>query len=265
MMQSCGICFVYRDGPLGHQDETVYVAPDLLPDRDVVQTDLDDRWGPDPADWMTTFDYPLLHSGLIRSVIARIGDQAGLNAIYWRGGVYVYETTTRSRALIEHEIDGWRGTVRLHTKGGQGRELSERLAGWIAEENERMGLRPEVKGSTPTPTRSIEPRVSDPPVVFGLEPAKLPEYCVSYAWNEDTSEGIDREAIVNQLCAEAEQRGVRILRDKTDMQVGDRISAFMHHLARGQLIFVILSEKYLRSIYCMTELYEIWKNCRGQG
>jgi hypothetical protein len=69
--------------------------------------------------------------------------------------------------------------VRLHTKGGQGRELSERLAGWIAEENERMGLRPEVKGSTPMPTRSIEPRVSDPPVVFGLEPAKQPEYCVS--------------------------------------------------------------------------------------
>jgi internalin A len=48
------------------------------------------------------------------------------------------------------------------------------------------------------------------------------------------------------------------------MRVGDRISAFMRRLAEGQRMFVILSEKYLRSIYCMTELYEIWWNCRGR-
>jgi internalin A len=47
------------------------------------------------------------------------------------------------------------------------------------------------------------------------------------------------------------------------MQVTDRISAFMRRLTRGERIFVILSEKYLRSIYCMTELYQIWQNCRS--
>ena len=112
-------------------------------------TDLDDRWGAEPPGWETMYVYPLLHPGLMRGVIARIGNAAGLDAIYWRGGVYVYETTTRSRALIEESItpDSWRGTVRLATKGGQGGELMARLAGWIGEENERLGLRPEVTGS----------------------------------------------------------------------------------------------------------------------
>jgi internalin A len=260
MMRSCGICFVYHPAPGGIEDETIYIAPDLLPGRDAVQTELDDRWGPEEPAWSMTFDYVLLHSGLIRRVIARIGDQAHLDAIYWRGGVYVYETTTRSRALIEEEMNGWRGTVRLATKGGRGRELMDRLAARIGEENDRLGLRPQVKSSTPAALP--DPGPSEPPLAFGPEPATRPQYCVSYAWNDDSAP--DREAIVNQLCADAESRGIHILRDKTDMCIGDRISAFMHRLAEGQLVFVILSEKYLRSIYCMTELYEIWLNCKGK-
>ncbi len=242
----------------------------------------------------------------MRGVIARIGNEAGLDAIYWRGGVYVYETTTRSRALIEESItpDSWRGTVRLATKGGQGGELMARLAGWIVEENERLGLRPEVTGSavgnsypsplagrepapdviggrralrapgegpTPGPERVPAPHPGPlpasgergtPSLVFGADPATEPHYCVSYAWGD--SGNPDRAAIVDRLCAEAERRGLRILRDKNDMRAGDRISAFMHRLAEGRCVFVILSEKYLRSIYCMTELYEIWLNCKGK-
>jgi len=262
MMQSCGICFVYHDS-IKDADETIYVAPDLLPGREEVQTELDRWWRADPPDWTVTFDYAFLHLGLMRSVIARIGNRAGLDAIYWRCGVCAYETTTQSYVLIEQEMDGWRGTVRLQTKGGQARELLERLVGWMREENERMGLQPEVKWGVPVPERSIEPLVSASSMVFGQEPATRPEYCVSYAWNDNTPEGSEREAVVDRLCVEAEQRGICILRDRTDMRLGDRITAFMRRLARGKRIFVILSEKYLRSIYCMTELYQIWQNCRS--
>ncbi len=202
----------------------------------------------------------------MRGVIAHVGDHAGLDAIYWRGGVYVYETTTRSRALIEQEVppNGWQGTVQLHTKGSQGRDLLHRLAAWIEQENDRMGLRPEIKSSAPEVSRSSGTQSDEPPLVFGPEPSAQPVYCVSYAWNDDIPGGPDREAIVNRLCAQAEDCGIKILRDKTDMRLGDRISAFMHRLAQGDRVFVILSEKYLRSIYCMTELYEIWFNCRGK-
>jgi internalin A len=93
-----------------------------------------------------TFEYPLLHPGLMREVITRIGDEAGVNALYWRGGVCVYEATTRSRALIEQDMSagsgGWQGRIRLQTQGVQAEVLLNRLARWIEEAQARIGLRP---------------------------------------------------------------------------------------------------------------------------
>nr|WP_294525452.1 toll/interleukin-1 receptor domain-containing protein [uncultured Rhodopila sp.] len=82
---------------------------------------------------------------------------------------------------------------------------------------------------------------------------------VSYAWGDDTPEGVDREKVVNQLCIAVAARGTRILRDKEELAPGDRISAFMQQIGIGDRIFVILSEKCLRSPYCMYELNEIWR------
>ena len=39
----------------------------------------------------------------------------------------------------------------------------------------------------------------------------------------------------------------------------------MRELVRCEKVFVILSEKYLRSVPCMTELYEIWQQCRSEA
>src|SRR4051812_17663740 len=62
---------------------------------------LDEKWPADQPTEEVTYSYDFLHSGLIREVVARIGGEAGINALYWRGGVCFYETGTRSRALIE--------------------------------------------------------------------------------------------------------------------------------------------------------------------
>jgi internalin A len=83
---------------------------------------------------------------------------------------------------------------------------------------------------------------------------------VSYAWN-DAAGGPDREADVDRFCAAADARGIHALRDRADMKIGDRISAFMRRLAQSERVVVFLSEKYLRSVYCMTELYEVWRRC----
>ena len=57
----------------------------------------------------------------MRAIIARIGREAGLAADYWREGVYVFETGTRSRALIEEEkTGGWQGQIRIRTQRGAG-------------------------------------------------------------------------------------------------------------------------------------------------
>jgi hypothetical protein len=89
-----------------------------------------------------------------------------------------------------------------------------------------------------------------------------PKCYVSYAWGDDSPEGRERDDVVDQLCAEAKTRGIRIIRDKTAMTYGDRISEFMAQLGRGDRVFIILSDKYLKSLYCMSELFDVWRNCK---
>jgi TIR domain len=92
--------------------------------------------------------------------------------------------------------------------------------------------------------------------------SEKPEYFVSYAWGDSTPEGLAYEAIVDKLCASAEQRGISILRDRKSLGLGQRISSFMLRLGEADRVFVVLSDKYLKSPYCMYELSEVWRNCR---
>jgi internalin A len=92
--------------------------------------------------------------------------------------------------------------------------------------------------------------------------SKKPEYFVSYAWGDTTPEGLTCEAVVDRLCASAERRGIVILRDKNLLGLGKRISAFMQRLGEGDRVFIVLSDKYLKSSFCMYELSEVWRNCR---
>ena len=46
------------------------------------------------------------------------------------------------------------------------------------------------------------------------------------------------------------------------MSYGDRISKFMKEIGKGDRIFIVLSDKYLRSTYCMSELLDAWINCK---
>jgi internalin A len=54
---------------------------------------------------------------------------------------------------------------------------------------------------------------------------------------------------------------VNVRRDRTEMGPGDLISEFMDRLAEGDFILAVISDKYLRSEYCMYELFRIYRNC----
>ena len=180
----------------------------------------------------------------MRGIISNIGSQAGLAADYWRGGIYVYEVGTKSKALIEQEMeDGWRGRIRLQTQGGQAAGLLARLVELVQHEQQRLGIVPASvsglpRGETAGPLRAgkqfgggaldiagalsttLAPVTlsgtgvmqaaaeTSPPLTFAQEPAPQPEYLVSYAWKDCTPDGREREAIVDQLCAAAEQKGI---------------------------------------------------------
>jgi internalin A len=90
---------------------------------------------------------------------------------------------------------------------------------------------------------------------------------VSYAWGNispnASEEDRQREEVVERLCRTLDKENWKVNRDKDELY-GDQISSFMKTLGEARLVIVVLSEKYLRSSYCMTELYSIYQNARQE-
>jgi Leucine-rich repeat (LRR) protein len=88
----------------------------------------------------------------------------------------------------------------------------------------------------------------------------LRQIFVSYAWGDISpnacEEDRQRQEVVERLCRKLEQERWNLTRDKGALDYGDQISAFMKTLGQARLVIVVLSEQYLRSPYCLTELYQ---------
>ena len=295
-MLQCGICFTLRRGQ--EDIDAEYIAPDLLPKRHdpVIAVQLRQKWD----DWCNaeaTLTYELLPPGLMRTLISKIGEEAGFAAEYWRDGFYFYDERTGSRALVEQRYTkDWAGEIHIQTQRGQAEVLLYRLLQFIDESHGVFGARlmGQIMGlpgaGKTTLTRILAPKLKadkvradnggdlgltlirksldtqEHPVAIkpGHEPSAQPEYFVSYAWGDDTPEGHERETVVDKLCDEAERRGITLARDKTVMRCGDRISKFMSRMGRSDRIFIILSDKYLKSAFCMHELFDVWRSCRQE-
>ncbi len=109
-------------------------------------------------------------------------------------------------------------------------------------------------GSSALPGQSIG-GLTIPPAAGPVEP----EVYVSYAWA-----GERQDPLVGELCDALAKQGLYIGRDSTDQQPGDRISYYMGRLSEVRCVVVVLSEAYLRSEFCMTELYHVYAKARHQ-
>ena len=83
-----------------------------------------------------------------------------------------------------------------------------------------------------------------------------PQVFLSYAW------GGDSEAIADRIEVAMAVANVRVRRDKRDLGFKQSIREFMREIGEGHAVVVILSDKYLRSKYCMFELIEIFRQGR---
>lgn len=88
----------------------------------------------------------------------------------------------------------------------------------------------------------------------------MPEIYFSYAWG-DPKQGKDSiEYFIDELYNSLKADGYLVKRDKMDMSYGDLISEFMREIGEADLVVIGISDKYLRSHYCMWELCEIYRN-----
>lgn len=82
-----------------------------------------------------------------------------------------------------------------------------------------------------------------------------PKVFFSYAW------GGEREKIVDDLYDSLKKdEKYEVIRDKINLGYKGLISEFMKGIGKGNFVVIALSDKYLRSEYCMFELYELYRN-----
>jgi hypothetical protein len=77
----------------------------------------------------------------------------------------------------------------------------------------------------------------------------------SYAWQNE------KDTIIDQLYTSLKNAGYNVIRDKVNLQYQGLISSFMKDIGKGNIIVTAISDKYLKSRFCMFELYEIYRNC----
>ena len=77
---------------------------------------------------------------------------------------------------------------------------------------------------------------------------------ISYAW------GGESEEVAKQIEQVFKEKGIKVIRDKHDLEFKGRIKHFMETIGRGRCVIVIISKKYLESENCMFELMQIAKN-----
>jgi NAD(P)H-flavin reductase len=78
----------------------------------------------------------------------------------------------------------------------------------------------------------------------------------SYAWNSE------EDLIVDKLYNSLTRSGFNAVRDKSNLKYKGKISNFMSDIGKADFVLVFISDKYLKSKFCMFELYEIYRNSR---
>jgi internalin A len=289
LMCTCGIVFPYREADADLGLEAEYLAPDLLPSRSSPQVSrqLRGRWeGSDPS-LTLTYTYSFLHGGLVRALLCDLGNHAGDGGVYWRYGAWVYDARQGCIALLDQQmLDDRAGTITISFQGAGSVELADWFIKRLAERNRQFGyadLQPSCSGPLAGQVLALDmgrrldsSDISEAaaPLPPELVPAPVEafhkagrEVFIYYAWGDDSPEGKERQRIVDRLVdalgKHPEQIAVRI--DRDEMRPGDLISAFMNSLDAADRVIVVISAKYLRSEYCMYELFKVYQNCRNNA
>jgi internalin A len=275
MMLSCRVCF--------QLSERQYVVPDCLPPRPQRQSQEFAVWRDAAADAAAEVHFAFLHEGIKRLLLCELGAKAGISAVHWRWGLCYFDIRARVAVRVDcqglGDAPGQReGCVRIEGSGSGARAHVEELVRSVLEltRSDASQVSWPVPGPEPVaPVESSRPLATtdsaEPPgrqgeapfanLQAGPRPANGPQHKprvhVSYAWQTESTALVDRlEAALQPLC---DWR-----RDHSAMKPGDWISRFMAEIGASDCVVVVLSEKYLRSHFCMRELLGLYQTSQGE-
>lgn len=293
-MESCSICFQINWDAEGPE----YIAPELLPQRQHLEREID-RWRR-AADSSESFHFcyrhRFLHQGVMQQFMVRVGRMFREAALYWKDGLLLESPDRRAGAEIQcrtkMEGDPARGEIAICVWGSGYRALVNQLRNefdrlhpahaeiqqlasldgedWVdlakLPDADRIGQVVSQRGQVLDVQpfrfllhRDTEDRLSAPRSSKGRPMPNRAIY-ISYACGDDRETGPSREGIVDHLYGSLKADGYDVRRDKMDLGYKGLISQFMADIGRGVCVVVVISDKYLRSPYCMWELLQIYRN-----
>ena len=280
MMEQCDICFKSGARRVGADTEPVYVAPELLPDdRDTIRRVLAGRVPSEEPSATTTARFRFLHDGVLRSVLARIGRAVGDRATYWKWGCFLFDERTESRAWLEAARGGpddgpGGGTIAVKVWGRQPANVVAALVKVVNEAASRQQP-PEWTtgdGRPAEPDFVVSGRRGGEPLALvpGVPPDAEAVAAISYGHGDDRDDkGRNRGRFVDGLeAAMTKEWCYRTIRDVNELKNCGLIRQFVLTLVQDQRgqprrVVLVLSKKYLESVYCMSELYAVYQLSLG--
>lgn len=251
-MEQCGICF-RTDQRHAAEYDGFYILPDKL-----------DRWGPehelqyrrqlaDASGTELTATFTLLHDGIARGFLSKIGSVAGDRATYWRYGCHFHDRATGCEVLIR--TDG--NTIRLHAWGDKSADVLRTLVEVL--EKLPCGSPPTIEWSDP-PAEPIRIGRDDPDEKpeERLQPSKYPLKSVFFSYRHPHPDhpGSDRgRLLLRQLRDLLTPQGWTVLLDEERLQDGDSISEFITDVRECGFLVPVFCGRYLDSRYTLSELF----------
>lgn len=82
---------------------------------------------------------------------------------------------------------------------------------------------------------------------------------ISYAWGDEESSSADWATITSLIKKFFKEKNISVqfLVDRDTLTYGDSIDSFMTRIGQGKSVVQVISDKYLKSVYCMTEALRI--------
>ena len=259
------------------------------------------RW-PHPTQYCLQITYPFLHRAIIERFLVRTGRLgADDEPDIWKNGIAIIDPNTNAEAMVEAFPEDKR--VLVLAKGDAAAELLQMVRKEFEDLHRDFTATVAVSadqgrnfvewqtlkqyaaaGSQSVPSLAttlvdlapLKPLLAEPsrrlprgalrvaPTVAAAATAPQEEIFLSYAWGDPHETGESREALVDRLYATLVARKYNVLRDKKDNGYRQTIRGFMQRLGKGKLVVVVISDKYLRSPYCMFELLEIYRSGKFQ-
>jgi len=267
------------------EEPDTYVAPQYLPDHlegeakdlyEMIRDDLEEAF---------IFRFPkFVPDNVMINFLSRYGPFS--RQMYWKNGI-CFSNLNKEMCIVNFEESS--GSLKVYTKKSS-LHLQGEVCHAFVELSKSANAEISSEGRPPVSWRELEAAIKDgidkiravdgSPVwvkdytrftekytFFGMEETRKkedpqPAIFFSYAWGDDREVGESREKIVDELYDSLVGDGFNVIRDKKDLSYGGRISAFMERIGQGDWVVVFISDKYVRSEYCMFELYEIARNSK---